>query len=299
MAALKPASAGRLLMLLSALCFGFMALFTRVLNHLPSGEKVFFRSSLGLLITLALIVATNQKLGRPKRISGLIWRGVFGSLALLCYFYAIDRCGLPKATLYCYTYPLWATFLAWFELGERPSQRAMISMLIAVVGVALTLELSFTSLSSASLADVIGLLAGVFTGAAIVSVRRLRQAESSWWIVIFFTGVGIIFSLPFVILGFKAPSSGDWSVLLLMALAAAIAQLLMTKAYRAVTAAEGSLLSLTVVPWSSLFSVIFLGEIPPPRFWGGAALVFGAVAWLVYEQKGKSPATSEEAPVLE
>lgn len=286
-------------MLLSALCFGFMALFTRVLNHLPSGEKVFFRSSLGLLMTLALIVATNQKLGRPTRIAGLVWRGVFGSLALLCYFYAIDRCGLPKATLYCYTYPLWATFLAWFELGERPSRRAIMSLLIAVVGVALTLELSLTSLSSASLADVIGLLAGVFTGAAIVSVRRLRQAESSWWIVIFFTGIGIIFSVPFAIFEFKVPTGGDWGLLVLMAAAAAIAQLLMTKAYRAVTATEGSLLSLTVVPWSSLFSVVFLGEIPPPRFWLGAALVFGAVTWLVYEQRGKAPDTGEEAPVLE
>ncbi|MCX7626631.1 MAG: DMT family transporter [Candidatus Sumerlaeaceae bacterium] len=294
-----PSSYGRILMLLSALCFGFMALFTRVLTNLPSAEKVFFRSTLGLLITLGLVAASGQKLGRPRRFSGLVWRGVFGSLALLCYFYAIDRCGLPKATLYCYTYPLWATLLAWFELDERPSQRVLVSMLVAVVGVAITLELSPTSFVSISLADVVGLLAGVFTGAAIVSVRRLRQVESSWWIVIFFTGVGIIFSLPFVVVEFKIPNVSEWLVLFLMAASAAIAQLVMTKAYRSVRAAEGSLLSLTVVPWSSLFSVVFLGEFPPARFWVGAALVFGAVAWLVYEQRSTTPSSEREVPLLE
>lgn len=286
-------------MLTSALCFGVMALLTRILASLPSAEKVFFRSFIGLLLTAAAFVVFCRPLPRPRNYRGLIWRGVYGSLALLCYFYAIDRCGLPKATLYCYTYPVWATLLAWAELGERPSSHAIFATLVAVLGVALTLEFPKDALLSFSHADLIGLLAGAFTGAAIVSVRRLRQVESSWWIVIFFTSIGALLSAPFLFVSFKLPAMLEWLGLIALAAAATVAQLLMTKAYRTLTAAEGSLLSLTVVPWSSLFSVIFLSEVPPLRFWVGAAVVFLAVGWLVLHQTGTRPATLPESPLVD
>jgi len=289
---------GRLLMLGSALSFGLMALFTRMLPELPSAEKVFYRSLLGLLIILGLLGISRQQLERPKQIAGLVWRGVFGSLALLCYFYAIDRCGLPKATLYCYTYPIWATFLAWLELGERPSGRAIFCTIIALAGVAITLDFHAKSGGTLSLADFIGILAGLFTGAAIVSVRRLRQSESSWWIVIFFTALGVVFSAPLLVGNYRWPSLFEWLLLLLVAGAAALAQLLMTKAYRVVTASEGSLLSLTVVLWSSLFSVVFLREIPPLRFWFGAALVLASVVWLVASHSSAASEPDEKTPPL-
>ncbi|MGC8740988.1 MAG: DMT family transporter [Candidatus Sumerlaeaceae bacterium] len=291
--------AGRMLMLASALSFGVMALLTRILTSVPSAEKVFFRSLFGLILTGAAFIMFCRPLPRPRNYAGLIWRGVFGSLALLCYFYAIDRCGLPKATLYCYTYPVWATLLAWIELGEKPSPHAVAATLVAIVGVALTLDLAQGAALSFSHADAVGLLSGAFTGAAIVSVRRLRQAESSWWIVIFFTATGVFFSAPFLLVSFSAPRSVEWILLSALAATAAIAQLLMTKAYRVLLAAEGSLLSLTVVLWSSLFSVVFLSEVPPLRFWIGASLVFLAVGWLVLHQPTSQSAASTDPPPLD
>jgi len=132
--------------------------------------------------------------------------------------------------------------------------------------------------------DAVGLLSGLLMGAAMVSVRRLRRNESSWWIVIFFMATGVLFSAPSTLLAYRPPARLEWLLIILMSLTAAAAQLLMTTAYRSVTASEGSVLSLTVIPWSSLFAVICLGEVQPLRFWTGAAFVFGAVVWLVCEQ---------------
>jgi drug/metabolite transporter (DMT)-like permease len=272
-------------MLASALCFGLMALFTRMLPAVPSMEKVFFRSLIGLILTAVLFVVCCRPRPRPQDIAGLIWRGVFGSLALICYFFAIDRCGVAKATLYCYAYPLWATLVAWIELGERPSRRAIGASVIALAGVAVTLDLSTrTGITRLSHADAVGLLSGVLMGAAMVSVRRLRANESSWWIVMFFMATGVLFSVPSTLFAYRPPARLEWLLIILMSLTAAAAQLLMTTAYRFVTATEGSVLSLTVIPWSTLFAVICLGEVQPLRFWTGAALVFGAVVWLVCEQ---------------
>lgn len=274
---------GRILMLSSAFCFGLMALFTRIAANIPSIEKVFFRSFFGLILIGVIIGTARIKIGRPRNVTGLLLRGIFGSLALLCYFFAIDRCGLPKATLYCYTYPLWATCLAWVELGEKPSRRALWALCLAIAGVILTLDVGQIAGTGLAVADLVGLSAGVLTGAAIVSVRKLRKNESSWWIVIFFTGTGVLFSLPSTALFFSPPTLVEWGLLWLIALMALVAQLLMTKAYRYVSASEGSMLSLTVVPWSTLFSIVFLGEVPSLRFYFGAAIVFGAVLVLSLE----------------
>ncbi len=296
---LSPSARGRLLMLTSAFSFGAMALITRFLSTLPSIEKVFFRSLFGLLMTAAAFVALCRPFPRPLNYRGLILRGVYGSLALICYFYAIDRCGLPKATLYCYTYPVWATLLAWLELAERPTARSLAACFLALCGVVVTLDWSHPTSLGVSVADVVGLLAGVLTGAAIVSVRRLRQKESSWWIVMFFTAIGALLSLPGIVLHYKHPTVGEWGFLLALAATAALAQLVMTKAYRFITAAEGSILSLTVVFWSALFSMVFLQEYPSHRFWVGATLVFVAVGWLVFERQAKKAPSPDQGAFLD
>lgn len=289
---LKPRSPqwrGRLLMASSAWSFAVMGCLTRLLASVPSSQKVFFRSLIGLALVLLMVALRRRPLGRPKNIPGLVWRGVLGSAALLCYFYAIDHCGLAKATLYCYTYPIWTTLLAWLELGERPTCRRLLATVAALFGVALTFDVRSLAPMASTFDEAVGLLAGVLSGAAMVSVRRLRRSESSWWIVIFFSAIGALFSAPPTLAQFHRPSLSEWMLLTAIALTAASAQLLMTEAYRFLTAAEGSVLSLTVVVWSSVLSIVLLGEVLPTNFWVGAALVIGASWQILSDEHGSSP----------
>ncbi len=268
---------GQLLMLASAFCFALMALCTRLLPRLPSIEKVFFRSLFGLILVVGIYVVTHRPLGRPGNYRCLLWRGVAGTAALLCYFYAIDHIGLPKATLYCYTYPVWSALFAWFELREKPHRLTLWSLPVGVVGTVLTLDFSGGN-HAFSIGDVVGLAAGALTGSAIVSVRLLRGTESSGWIVIFFTLVGTVVTAFPTAWHFVVPHAREWLLVVGMVAFATVAQLLMTNAYRVLTAAQGGLLSLTVVVWSAMFGTLFLGDTMPMRFWIGAAMILGSAA---------------------
>ena len=88
---------GRVLMILSAAGFAFMALLIKLIPPaISSHEKVFFRSFVGLVVLVAWLAARGIRPGRPRNVRGLAWRGIFGAAALLLFFYSIDTTGLTK-----------------------------------------------------------------------------------------------------------------------------------------------------------------------------------------------------------
>lgn len=271
---------GRVLMILSAAGFAFMALLIKLIPPaISSHEKVFFRSFVGLVVLVAWLAARGIRPGRPRNVRGLAWRGIFGAAALLLFFYSIDTTGLTKAILYSYTYPLFAALFAWFDLHEKPGRAGMLALAGAVAGTVLTLDMHGMrpQLTPGELA---GLMSGVLSGAAVTSVRRLRRTDSSIWIVIAFLAASTVSAIPFMVGRFTMPDPFSLALLLMVAVVAMVSQVAMTRAYKHLSAVEGSVLSLGAVPISAVLAMIVLGETLPPRFWFGAALVLGATALL-------------------
>ena len=92
-----PRAAGH--MLLSALAFSLMTLFVKLAGtRLPTQEVVVARALLTLLFTLmALWRAGVAPLGSKRP---LLWlRGVTGSFALMCVYYAVTHLPLAEATV--------------------------------------------------------------------------------------------------------------------------------------------------------------------------------------------------------
>lgn len=274
---------GRVLLLLSALSFALMGLAAKSIPApVGSHEKVFFRSLVGTLLILGWIVARHRKVGRPVNYQGLFLRGSFGAASLLCFFYAIDHVGLTKATLYCYTYPVWAAVIAWFDRDERPSGVVVGWLVVAMAGVLLTLDPAGAGatgpdwLPAFGKGDIVGLVGGMLSGAAITSVRRLHRTETSLWIVLAFTGISTVAAVPFMAPSYVTPAPLAAGLLLATGIFAVAAQSFMTSGYRHVRAVEGSVLGLSIVPMSALLGALFLGEKLGGRFWLGAALVLAA-----------------------
>jgi drug/metabolite transporter (DMT)-like permease len=253
-----------------------MGLLVRIVPPgIGSAEKVFFRGAVGFVALLALLRLTRTMPPRPADVRGLVRRGVLGGAALLLFFHAIDTIGLTRATLYCYTYPVFAALFAWAEMGERPSRRAAWAVVLAVAGAALTVDRTDWGRGLA-LGDLAGIASGVFSGAAMASVRKLRRTERSAWIVLYFSAISALMAAPLMLASFRVPGVRAAALMAAIGLLALAAQMLMTRGYRDVPAAAGGVLSLMVVPLSAALALAFLGERQPPRFWVGAALVLGA-----------------------
>ncbi|MEK6815441.1 MAG: DMT family transporter [Nitrospirota bacterium] len=283
---------GPFLIGVSTLLFGFHAVSVRWGSaYVPPVELAFFRSFGHALIILVLAGVGTIALSIGNR-RLLLWRGLFGGAAVVLYYMAICRIGAGPATLLTYTFPIFATLFSALFAREPLTPKTGGALGVAVGGVGLILGHEGLGIS---LGDVMGISAGIFSGAAISTVRELRKTDSAWSIFFYFAAVGSVMTAP--ALPFTSPV---WPGFIgFVGIGAIIVtsfggQILMTYAYRWTTAAEGSTVSLLTSVHAAVLGAAFFGEPITPRLVVGGALVIAAGAWLTLSAK---PAEAPERPV--
>ena len=114
-------------MLLSAFAFSLMTACVKLVSthNIPVFEIVAARGIVSLFISYLDIKRKKIPLwGNNKKL--LIARGVTGSLALICVYYAVTTLPLAEATLLQYIYPVFTAILAFFFLKEKVQRSTLI-----------------------------------------------------------------------------------------------------------------------------------------------------------------------------
>lgn len=137
---LGPAVIGRLLVLVTALGWGFGWPMMKIAMH--DWPPLFARGTAGVMaaVGLAVMAALRGDALLPRRglmgriavaaaINVFAWMG-FTSLSLLWLH-------VSEAALVTFTMPIWATLLAWPVLGERPALRSVVALCLGVAGLLL------------------------------------------------------------------------------------------------------------------------------------------------------------------
>ena len=109
----KNINIGIVYMLISALCFATMGVFTKLLSsNLSSLEVVFFRNLIGIiLIYISVLKSPLKNIGGKPLL--LFFRGFIGFLALLAFFYNIANIPLANAMIFSQTSPIFTAFFAY------------------------------------------------------------------------------------------------------------------------------------------------------------------------------------------
>lgn len=273
-------------MLASAFLFATMSALTKAatsasgkhtLPTLPGAELAFFRYVCGLAALFGLAVLRRVDLLGTDR-KGLLWRGFYGGIASTLFFLGIQYTSLTNATLLNYSFVIWGPLMAIFALNEPLGRRGALAVSVALVGVLLVTR---PEVGHVRPGDSIALLSGILAGAALVQIRRLRRGESSFAIFFYFNLLGLPISWATLELmgGFVVPRPSQLPLLLAIGGTSVAAQLLMTYGYRALTAAQGSLVTLTCVIYAAFLACFFFGEpLPPPTLLGGLLILLGASA---------------------
>jgi drug/metabolite transporter (DMT)-like permease len=268
-----------------------MALLARlVARSIPGPQVALVRFVIGVVVVLGAWLIFRVEL-RPRRWGWLFARGLFGGVAVLCYFACIEHLGAGRATLLNYTSPVWSLLFSWILLKERPRRHAFPALLLTLVGVVLIVGSGRTSWRVSGW-DLVAVLSAVLSGMAVTSIRATRRrsedgtpVESSWSVFASFTLLGMLATLPPVVppLGhWVAPSAHEWLLLFCVGMTSVGAQLVMTRALKHVTAtAMGIILQLTVV-LTVLGGILFFDETMSMRSAIGSMITVAGVLWVVY-----------------
>lgn len=234
-------------------------------------EIVFYRSFISLLLMFGLVRLRGVSLATPH-LRWQISRGLVGFLALFSYFYAITLLPLATAVTLNYTSAIFlAIYLA--LAGWRLTSGILAALAIGLSGVVLLLQPTFHA--DQLLGGLVGLGSGVLAGMAYFSVRELgARGEPETRTVFYFSLVSSLCAGGWLAL--SELHAVDWqSAGLLFAVAAfaTAAQLAMTRAYTRGRTMMAAALAYSTVIFSSLFGMLFWGEVLPSSAWAAIGLI--------------------------
>jgi drug/metabolite transporter (DMT)-like permease len=242
------------------------------------------------MMGLAAIGKLSLKTARPW---GLALRGVFGTLAIALYFYAITHGQLSTGTLLSYTYVIFATIFSAFWLREWPRTEAIGALLVALVGSVILIRPDFRHVSAG---DMAGLGSGIIGGLAITTMRDLRRTEPAPLIFLWLCGCGAATTGLALLLasgGYfhldapRAPQNAAWLLLLGVGIVGTLGQILLTWGLRYSGTLLTTLISLSVVPLSALAGVLFFGEQLHFHVLLGGAIILAAAIYLTISEARK------------
>lgn len=279
---------GIIYIVLSAFCFAFMNMFVRLAGDLPSVQKSFFRNFVAAIFAGVILLKDRVPL-RCKRenLIYLFLRAGFGTMGILCNFYAIDHLVLADASMLNKMSPFFAVLFSYFVLKEKVTVPQAFIVAGAFIGSMFVVKPTFINM--ALIPSIVGLVGGICAGAAYTMVRKLGEnGEKGPFIVFFFSGFSCVVTAPWLILDYHAMTGGQLAVLLLAGLSAAGGQFTITAAYTCAPAREISVYDYSQIIFAAILGFVVFGQIPDMLSWLGYGIICTmAVVMFLYNGSGR------------
>ena len=283
---IKKQYKGIFYIILSAFCFSLMDMFVRMSGDLPSIQKSFFRNSVAAVLGCILVLKEKDSF-QWKKGSGkyLILRSMFGTLGILCNFYAIDYLALADASMLNKMSPFFVVIFSFLFLKEKVTAAQILLVVGAFGGSLFVVKPTVSNLDLVP--SLIGLLGGLGAGAAYTMVRKLGTiGVKGPFIVFFFSTFSCVITLPWLIFDYHSMTVAQVAILLLAGLCAAGGQFAITAAYCYAPASEISIYDYTKVIFSMILGFVMFQQIPDFYSWIGYLVIcLMAVLMFFYNKK--------------
>lgn len=260
-------------MLLAAFGFSIMGGAAKALKgNFNAGQLVFWRNIVGLLFITGSLInrAPVQQGGKLLR---LIFRGLMGTSAVYMLLYCILHLPLGTAMSYNLTSALFIALFSFFLFKEYEGRWVILAVLLGFAGMLLIYKPSIHLPWQYHLA---GLLSGILSAIAYITVGKLTKYYDTRVIVLSFVLTGVLVPLLFtsirsllelpadeiLFINWRWPQQTEWLYILLMGSSALFGQYFVTKAYGADKAGIVSAISYAGIIFS-IFIGMLLGDAFP------------------------------------
>lgn len=276
---------GIFFIILAAFFFAAMNVFVKLSGNLPSIQKSFFRNAIAAVFALIILIRKKEDLHYHKKdLPMLCLRSVFGTLGILCNFYAVDHLLVSDASMLNKLSPFFVIICSALFLNEKVNRVQKVSVIIAFAGSLFVVKPSIDFMSNIN--SIIGILGALGAGIAYTCVRQLgKQGVANAKIVFFFSCFSCLVVLPYIILHYAPMTFQQLLFLLGAGLMAAGGQFSITAAYTHAPAKQISVYDYTQVIFAALLGFFVLNQVPDFLSVIGYIIIIGVAFWSFLRQK--------------
>ena len=269
-------------MFLSTIAFFLANVFVKQVAHIPAMEIVFFRC----IVAIAFCVYGLRRFGGSiigANRSLLLLRGVFGTIALFCFFLTLQQMPLASAQTIQYLSPIFTAVIAIFVLKEGVLPAQWVFYAIAFSGV-LLIERFDTRISPFYVG--LGILSAFFSGLAYNMVRSLRELEHPLTVVLHFQLVGAFAGFVSLFFEWVTPVGIEWLYLFIIGVFSQLGQMFLTTALQRERIAGVVIINYTGLIYAITVGWIVFGEPQGPAAIAGMLMVvLGVVLSVMYGRR--------------
>jgi len=274
---LKLIDKGIFFMLMSSMIGALSGAVAKVLSEtMDPIEIVFYRNLLGVFMILYSF--KKVKLSTSFEISKvhlLFLRGLFGTIAMVLYFYTIATIPLGEAVILNKTSPFFVTILAYYLMKESISINTIFALIVGFIGVCFVIQPLDFDISTEHILAVLG---GFFAAAAYATIKKIKDVYDARVIMLSFMGVGTI--LPLGIFLFTPYAQFQihtgyfvWAMIGFMAVLSTASQWFLTRAYSLSKASIIGVIGYSSIPFAVGFGVMLGDSIPDMLTFLGIGLI--------------------------
>lgn len=281
-------------MFASAAVFTGNVLLIRTLGEMQA-VNVWLVACARFVIGLGLIAAVYWKEFEPRHLfrnRKLAERGLVGATGVYVYYVTIMHLGAGRATFIGNTYMIWGSLLAAWMLKERLRPAIVIGGISALIGLALLTNVISTG-ARPGIYDLLAVLGSLLSAYVVVTIRHLHATEHTSTIFAAQCVYGLLLCSGPAVLHPQVPSPGAGLVILLASLCAGAGQLAMTRAFRDLPVAEGSLIQMIGPLGTAMGGAFLFHERFTPHELIGAGLIFGGTVFAAWRSATTANAEAE------
>ncbi len=255
------------------------------------------------LLSLAALLAWRPQALREGAGHGSVWvLGAVAGLTNVGFNWGVAIGDVVRVVLLFYLMPAWSILLAWPLLGEKPTPVAVARLVLALAGVVVVLDTGGQGglPLPASLADWLGLGAGVCFAITNLMLRRMARVPAAARVLAMFAGGTLLSALTAVAGGglgiVAAPRLGLDAVPLaaLLALAFLLGNVALQYGAARLPAQATALIMLSEVVFASVSSVALGASELTARVLVGGALILAAAIWSAWPAPAPAAAQSSD-----
>jgi len=290
---------GAVWLILSGLCFTvFLTLAKLLSSSQDPAVLAFWRSFVGLLITVPIILRQGWGIMRVTQPGLFFMRSFVGTVAFICSMYAIsDAFALPLSQFNAISFSraLFVTVLAAWFLKETVGKWRWTALFIGFFGV-LVMVLpglvlpGYQSESETLVIDagtLLALLSALGFACAIVMVKTLTASHAPVTLLIWANLLSSLLLAPFLFFQFSMPIGIEWGWLIGMSVAGVAGQYCYITAMSVGDASFLAPVDYLRLPMAALADWIIFKMLPDYPVWIGTGIIISATLFITFRERQK------------